>query len=358
MARITEPLLEGGLARLAGLLPRGYAVARSSLAAPKGDAWIMVRHAAKPSARCLVIARRRLETRDLGAIVARAEHAPHPVLVLSAYVPPAVRERMRGARIGYWDLAGNADLALAAMGLRISREAVAGAKTSGERTTRSLAGEMGGRIVRALVDRPPPFALGELANEARVELSCASRIISFLARARLVERRARGRIEGVDWQALVRRWTVDAPLLSRGERAVFVPGRDLSGLFTRLRTSAFLHAITGEWAFAALSERKPPEQVVMYVEDVACAAQQLALHHMSGAGMGGNAGTIVLVKPSDRSVFHRSWERDGLRFVSPSLMAGDIEDGAGREKALAWLAEHEQGWRRRSRPGEAGQGGQ
>ena len=44
---------------------------------------------------------------------------------------------------------------------------------------------------------------------------------------------------------------------------------------------------------------------------------------------------VVLVKDADRGVFHRSREQAGLRYVSPSLMAADLDQPDAFEAALA-----------------------
>jgi hypothetical protein len=182
--------------------------------------------------------------------------------------------------------------------------------------------------------------LAELGERARVESSYASRVMTFLGEAGMVERKPRGKIEAVDWQEILRRWSLDAPLASRGENTTFLANRGLDDLFERLRTSGFLHALTGEAAFAQMANRARPNLLVMYVDEPDEATRQFGLHPTV------DDANVVLVKPADRSVFQRSYEKDGFRYVSPSLMAGDLDDEQLFEQALVWLAEHESDWRR------------
>jgi hypothetical protein len=341
MASVPDPLLHEGLEALARILPRGYSLAPSSLTNPfpKGDAWIVIRNRAKQGALCLVVARRRLEPRDLGPIAAHVARTRNPALLVSPYLSPPVRERLRGFGIGYWDLAGNAQIAIDGVDLCIERNSFQGPAKGGERGTRSLCGEMAGRVARALVDMRPPYPVTNLAEQARVEPSYASRVLAYLGESGMLERKPRGTIEKVDWQEVLRRWSLDAPFESRGEVTRFLAGRGLSDLLARLGASGFLHAITGELAFARLASQPMPDKLVMYVDDTAAAVDQFGLHPAE------DAANVVLVRPTDRSVFHRSYEKDRLRYVSPSLTAADLEDDPTFERALAWMAKHESVWR-------------
>ncbi len=338
MPGATDTLLREGLAVLANLLPKGYALAPSSLNKRQSEVgeWILVRDPARGKVTCLVLARRRVESRDLGAIAASAARTRNPVLLVSSYLSPVVRERLRGFGIGHWDLTGNVQIGLADIDLCIERDGTSTA-VGGERALRSLSGEMAGRVVRALIDLSPPYALGALAEKASVETSCASRVVAFLADAGLLLRKPRGKIETVDWPEVLRRWSLDAPLRSRGAETRHRCPRGVPDLLARLGRSGFLHALTGELAFARLAARAHPEVAVLYVDDVEEAAAQFKLQAAD------DVGNVVLVKPNDRSVFHRSTEDKGLRYVSPSLMAADVGDAF--ESVLSWMAKHEGAWR-------------
>jgi hypothetical protein len=341
MATASDSLLREGLAALGEILPSGYSLAKSSLHKREvpADAWILVRNQAKQSVTCLVLARRRVETRDLVAIAATVARAPHPALLVSTYLAPVVKEKLRGFGIGFWDLAGGARILLKDIGLRLERDgdAVTG---SGEHSVRSLCGERARRVVRALVDIRPPYALGVLAEHARVPPSYASRVVAFLGDAGLLRRQPRGKIEDVAWREILRRWSLDAPLRARGELFRFTSAREIPDFLGRLGPSGFLHALTGEIAFAAIASASPPDTAVVYVDDVQAAVDQFALHPADG-----NA-NVILVKPADRSIFLRSTEAAGLRFVSPSLMSADLGDSHRFESVLAWMVENESVWRR------------
>jgi hypothetical protein len=343
MPSATDSLLRDGLAFLMQLLPKGYSVTGSALKRPSNEdgEWIVVRDRKKQSVTCLVLARCRVESRDLGAIAATAARTRNPALLISRYLSPTVRERLRGFGIGHWDLSGNVQIGLSAIDLCIEQDGTSHAG-SGEHAVRSLSGEMAGRVARALIDIKPPYTLGILAEHARVESSCASRVVAFLGEADLLLRQPRGKIEEVNWKELLRRWSLDAPLQSRGEEARLKCARGIPEFLGRLGQSGFLHALTGEHAFAKLASLEVPETATLYVDDVAAARNQFSLHP---ANEGAN---VILVKPYDRSVFQRSSEAVGLRYVSPSLMVADLGESEAVEPALTWLARHESAWRQHS----------
>ena len=340
MPSTTDTLLREGLAVLAKLLPPEYTVASSGLNKRSHEigGWIVIRAPKKRTVTCLVLARRRVESRDLGAIAASAARTANPALLVSSYLSPVVRERLRGFGIGHWDLTGNAQIGLGDIDLCIERDGTA-TPGSGDRAARSLCGEMAGRVTRVLIDIVPPYALAELAERASVDTSCASRVVALLTETGLLRRKPRGKIESVDWQKLLRRWSLDAPLQSRGEISHHTCPRGIPDFLVRLGSSGYLHALTGELAFARLAARGAPGTAVLYVDDRQEAVAQFRLHPAS------EGADVILVKANDRGIFHRSTEDAGLRYVSPSLMAADLGASDALEPVLAWMAKHESSWR-------------
>ena len=210
---------------------------------------------------------------------------------------------------------------------------------SASRLSYTLAGEMAGRVVRVLIDCSSPHALASLATEAQVRSSVASRVLASLQSLDVIARKPRGMIEGVHWQDLLRRWCSEAPPCTRRQQYGFAPLRTVEEFALRLSQSGLLHALTADAALSRLTGKPMPTVIALYVDDVAAAASQFQLHPASD-----NA-TVVLLKPSDRSVFHRSVEAAGLRYVSPSLMAADLCGSKSFDSAIAWMAEHEADWR-------------
>ena len=351
MSSARDPLIAEGLAALRKLLPPRYELGKSNLARARasGETWIVLRGSARKSITCLVLARRRVEARDLGAIAGAAARTNKPALLVSSYLSPPVRERLRGFGLGCWDLAGNARIHLPGIALALECDGGAAPNPRNDGRVRSLCGELAGRVARVLIDVEPPHTASGLAALARVDDSCVSRVLAFLSAAGLVERQARRGLVQVDWQSLLRRWSLDAPFATRGETFRFQCARGAADFLARLARSGFLHALTGRSALAELAAGPAPETAVLYVDEVEAALAQFGLHPVDAQA------DVLLVKPADRSVFHRSREQGGLRYVSPSLMAADLDDTDAFETALRWLAKHETAWRQPASPAEIGQ---
>lgn len=341
MSGAGNTLLDASLATLADLLPSGFSVAGSGLRKRRGRGrtWIVLRGKPGQSVTCLVLARGRVEARDLESVARAAAGSPHPTLLVSSLVSPAARARLPELGIGYFDLAGNARIELDALGLHL--ESAGGrASTEGRRHgLRSLSGPMAGRVVRALIDLRPPHTLGTLSEKARVDPSYVSRVLALAGDAGWLERRHQGRVLAVDWPALLRAWAADAPLRTRGELCPCRCPRATTDFFARLARSGFLHALTGLAAYAALTSLPAPRPVVLYVDDAEAAMAQFGLRSAT------ESPDLVLVKGAEPGVYQRSRERAGLRHVSPSLMAADLDGHEAFESALAWMAAHESAWR-------------
>ena len=342
-------LLREGLAALATMLPDGCGVAPSSLSkrtTEPGD-WIILRQGSR-HVTCLLLSRRRVEPRDLGALAAVASRSSSPALLVSSYLTPVVRERLRGFGIGHWDLTGNIRIDLPAIQLQIAAEGTGGGNAN-HHSVRSLCGEMAGRIARALVDVVPPYTLGTVSEIARVETSYASRVLAYLTDTGIVRRQQRRMIETVDCPELLRRWTLDGPSETRGEPMRYTCVAGVPDFLARLAQSGFLHALTGELAMAKLTGRELPPTAWLYVDDREQAVAQFRLHPADApADAPADDGAIVLVTPNDRSVYQRSTETAGLRSVSPSLIAADLPSAELLEQLLTWMNAHEPAWRQPS----------
>ena len=156
-----------------------------------------------------------------------------PVIV-GAYLSEAVRHQLRTFDVGYLDLTGNRWLVLTTPGLFIETQGAAKDPDRTERPARSLRGPQAGRVVRTLVDLRPPLSGGRIASLARVDAGYVSRVLTFLDSEALITRGHRGRVEFVDWRALLRRWAQDAPLESRATANTYVAPRGIPELLQRV----------------------------------------------------------------------------------------------------------------------------
>lgn len=269
---------------------------------------------------------------------------PANTLLVSGYFSPASRQLLREEGIGFVDLSGNVRLTLADPGLFIEVEGTAPNPFRENRPERSLKGAKAGRVVRELVDFRQVPGVRELAARAGVDPGYLSRVLAFLNRETLVARGARGRVERVDWAALLRRWAMDAPLESRGLTGTFIDPRGLPSVLRRLATCGLRYAVTGSLAASRIAPIASPRLAVVYVDDFAVASKELDLRP---AEAGAN---ILLIQSNDDIVFARAADRDGIRYAAVSQVAADLLTSPGRgpaeaEELLAWMAGHEEAWR-------------
>lgn len=263
-----------------------------------------------------------------------------------SFLTESTRARFRESDVGYLDLTGNARIVLPKPGLFIETQGASEDPNREERPTRSLRGLKAGRVVRSLIELKSPPGVRELAALTSVDAGYVSRVLSLLDSEGLVRRGGRGRIESVDWPALLRRWAREAPLESRGRLRTFLEPRGLSALQTRLaELDAPSYAITGSLAAVRLAPLAPARLATLWVRDAEAVAASLALR---AADAGAN---VVLAEAVDDGVFVGTLRRDGLSYAAPAQVAADLLTSPGRgpqegEELIDWMKAHEDEWRR------------
>lgn len=293
-----------------------------------------------------LLPRRQLDPKDVAAIaeLARLEGASASLVLVSRYLSEATRQKLIQNEIGYLDLTGNVRLVLTQPGLFIETQGATKDPDRKERPARTLRGAKAGRVVRLLVDRRTPAGVREIADATGVDKGYVSRVLALLDKEALITRTGRGRVEDVDWSALLRRWANDAPLTSRGTMRTYLEPRGLSTFLARLATTTTPYAITASLAVPPATTVAPPRLATVWVSNVIAAAHALELRP---AESGAN---IMLIEPSDDAVFDRAAMRNGLRYVALSQVAADLLTSPGRgpaeaESLMEWMRANETEWR-------------
>jgi hypothetical protein len=268
-----------------------------------------------------------------------------PLVVVAPYLSATTREKLVQSDLDYVDLTGNVRIVLSKPGLFIETDGAAADPNRQERPARSLRGAKAGRIVRALVDRKQPPGVREIAALTGIDPGYVSRVLAFLDAQALVERVGRGRLESVDWPALLRRWAEDAPLESRGDAVTYLAPRGLDSLVRLLADSDVRYAITGGLAAAAYAPVAPTRLAIIWMEGAEEAAERLGLRP---ADRGAN---VMLLDPRDESVFQGVVRRKRVSYAAASQTAADLLTSPGRgpaegEELLTWMQENEHKWRR------------
>jgi len=333
--------------RLRQLLPAGWGV-EPAPGPPEADG--SVRITAPDGRQVLVIveAKTRLNARDVPYALerARAVAGPQPVIFAAAYVSPRAREALIDAGASYLDATGNVRVSLSEPGLAVvAPGASRDPYRHPERRKQSLEGVPAARVVRALVDRQPPWTMRQLAQEAGTSLGSTARTVDFLDREAFVRRDDRGSIQDVDWAALLRRWAEDYDIRAGRKVVTALAPRGLRAVEDRLRKSDISYALSGSLAASRWAPYAEPRLGLVYTPDADRALGEI------GARETATGANLVLLEPqNDALPFERRRTEDGLAVVAPSQAVVDLLSGPGRnpEEAMAlldWMRTNERTWR-------------
>lgn len=346
MGHTGNMLVREGLQELRRRLPPGWSASERAGASSPLDATVDIRAPDRRTGSLVLEARTRLDPRDVRPLVEAlaGERERATPVVVSPYLSESTRARLREGDVGYLDLTGNVRIVLPRPGLYIDTQGATKDPNREERPARSLRGAKAGRIARALIDRKTPPGVRELAALTKIDAGYVSRVLSFLDSEDLIARVGRGRMESVDWPALLRRWAQEAPIDSRGTVRTFLEPRGISALLTRLARFDGPYAVTGSLAAVALAPIAPARLATLWVRDTAAAASALRLRP---ADSGAN---VMLVEASDDSVFEGAAQRDGVWYSAPSQVAVDLLTSPGRapqegEEVIDWMKANEDKWR-------------
>jgi hypothetical protein len=267
-------------------------------------------------------------------------YSSNPGVVVAPFLSRSTRDRLRAENVNFLDLTGNVRLVLSRPGLYVETQGAEQDPSPKRPPGRSLRGAKAARIVRALCDFPPPFPISKLADQAKVDISYASRLVEWLSREALLERRPRGPVESVDTAALIRRWAQDYAVLTSNDARSYLDPRGVEHVVRALSEGAIRgdYALTGSVAANRIAPIAPARLAMLYVDDVESAAAALKVRP---AEAGAN---VMLLTPFDDVVFERTWNDRSLRIVAVSQVAVDLLTSPGRapseaEAILEQLAE-------------------
>jgi hypothetical protein len=243
------------------------------------------------------------------------------------------------------DWTGNVRLTLSEPGLAVL---VPGADRdpfrTAERPTSSLKGEPAAKVVRALIDRLPPWRMRELAAEARTSLGSTARTIDFLDREALVARE-RGTVVVVDWPGLLRRWAQEYDYAARRRVVRVLAPKGLDVLEESLRSATEDYVVSGSLAARRVAPYADARLALIYTSEPDRLSEQLGVRPTV------TRPNVLLVEPRDDLPFARSSVEGQVRWAAPSQVYVDLASGPGRstEEAAAlleWMQANEAAWRR------------
>lgn len=270
-----------------------------------------------------------------------------PVLLIAApYLSPGTREILGAEGAGYFDMTGNLRLALDHPAILIETQGASSNPWTQDRPLRSLKGPTAGRIIRALIDYPPPYTLSKLAELAKADVASAYRVVSFLEPEGLVRREPRGPLEEVAWPGLIRRWAQDYSLDGSNRTATFLEPRGVPELVEKLKRADFRYAVTGTLATATVAPAVPTRLAIVFVDSAGATADRLELRPIEAGA------NVILAEPYDDVVYERTWteEDGGAEYAALSQVAADLLTAPGRgpvggDELITWMERNEERWR-------------
>jgi len=297
-----------------------------------------------------------INTRDLAGVLDTLRRAiewdpelaarlGQPVIV-ARYLSPRTRAMLVEQGASYADATGNLRLVSDQPAVYIeSLGATSDPWRTPDREIKTLKGRPAARVVRALIDFPPPYRLRELWQLSGASLGSTSRVVDYLDKEALLRRDDRGGISEVDWPALLLRWSEDYGFqVSNVVTAGFEP-RGTQRTLSALSSTSTRYAITGSLAAARVAPTAESRLAMLFADEPEQLAAELGLRPTGPPN-------VLISKPFDPVVYDRATEEDGLRYTSLSQTAVDLLTSPGRgpaegEALMQWMTRNEDAWRRR-----------
>jgi hypothetical protein len=348
-------MLERARDLIVARLPRGWRFDRlPDPAVNRPDGVFSVSAPDGTSVRVLVEVKRNVEARDVASLANQldllAEELdlrPAMRMIVARYLSGAVRERLVASGLAYADATGNLYLSTEEPSLFLRDAGTDRDPWRGPGRPRdSFRGPIAAKVVRALADFAPPMTVLELIERSEVSTGAAYRVVEFLERQDLLERRPRGPIERVDWRRTIELWSRDYALNLEDRDSSWLAPRGIEPAIEGLGgVEDLVYAVTGSVAAAYFEEYARPRLLMVYTDEPSKLADLLDIRPTEGGA------NVLLIRPADSIVYARSELRGSLVVAAPSQLAGDLLNGPGRapseaEALLDWMERNESVWRR------------
>ncbi len=270
-------------------------------------------------------------------------------MVIARYLSPPVRASLDARRISYADAVGNVNLNVREPGMLVI--GVSAETRDPWRAPDAKSGNFKGlparRVIRALVDRRPPWGVRELAQYAGTSLGSTSRTLDLLATEGLIERGADRTIIDVNWADLLLRWSDDYDPIVGRRGSTRIDPRGLASFQKRLAaraTNVGPYAVSGSLAARQRVTVAEPRLAMVFVADLDRAIDALDLDFAP------DTGNIMLIESLDDAPLLRAVEAEGLRFARDAQAFVDLRSGPGRspqeaDALLEWMRRDEPEWR-------------
>lgn len=332
------------LRSVAALLPASWRLA--SLSGRGADAVVKLTGPGRVSVRFAVEAKR--SGTPAGSLLARLREqallSDLPLLFVSDYIGPSLREALAKEGISYADATGwvriTSDSPLVLLtGQGAEKSPRAGKPTSVVR----LSGVAAGRIIRALAETEVPLGVRHLAVIADVSPGSVSKLLPTLAAEGIIDRNEHGGVAAVRRRALIQRWVRDYSFIkTNASVGYYIAPRGLDRTLTRSDQVAVPVTLTG----SAAARRLLPDRVTsvvplrlaaLYVNDPSTVVKELGLTAADAA-----CANIVIAVPQDRDVLKS--DITPVALVLADLLTLPNRSDAEAEQLMDALARTDEAW--------------
>lgn len=262
--------------------------------------------------------------------------SPWPVLLISDYIGPSLRDALIGEGISFADATGWVYLASSEpLVLVVGQGAKRSPKSSGSTAVLRLNGVAATRIIRALTTINLPIGVRALAEVAGVSPGSVSKLLPTLAAEGVIDRDADGKVVTVRRRSLLRRWTRDYGFTTTNQSlGYFIAPRGVERTAARLESTKMPLALTG----SAAARRRLPEGttsvvplrlLALYAADPVGLARELGLIEADAV-----TANVVIAAPQDSRIIAPPGE-GGVPLAPTALILADLLTLPNRSDAEA-----------------------
>lgn len=287
-----------------------------------------------------IIVRDELDPRSAIAL----DDPARPTFVFARWLSKRTRAILSDCGFSYGDDTGNISLSLPTPEIYIRLDGATQDPSPKPIKGPNLRGPKAWALLRTLIEVRPPYTVSELAAAVDTDPGYVSRVLTALSDELLVTRPPRGKVQHVEWEALLRQLTASYRLLNANETTNWTASAGPEQFLDDLGASKLKQwAVTGSFAAARAVSVAAPEIAVVYSDDPERVADTLRLRQVR------NGGNVVIARPYDQIVFERNTTTDNTVYVSPVQAAIDCLTGPGRmpaegEALIKWMAEKTNRW--------------
>jgi len=345
------PLAEDALRPLADLLPASWRLERLETGAGASadrdiDAVVVLIGPGREKVRFAVEAKR--SGLPTGLLLThlreQARRSDLPLLYVSDYIGPSLRDTLASEGISYADATGWVRITSTSPLVLLTGQGAKRSPRAGRPTAvLRLDGIAAGRTIRALAETDPPCGVRDLAAIAQVSPGSVSKLLPTLATEGIIDRDERGTVTAVRRRALIQRWAVDYSFAKVNKPVgYYLAPRGLERTLARLPKVTTPTTLTGSAAARQLLAEGvtpvvPLRLLAIYTNDPSAVAMELRLIPADPE----TANTVVAV-PQDGDVLNASIAPIALVLADLVTLPGRGDAEAGQ--LMDMLARGDKAW--------------